>query len=1200
MKKRITALIITAVTLLTLLSVPFGGAFAAGGGAYPASASTAVSAAATARTVVHGAGVTRYTVLVLDVSGSMAGEPIKALRTAAKRFCEQVFQDAVSTNYVALVTYSTYTYVNCGFTNDLDTLIYAADALYQSGTTNTEGGLRLADALLAEIPDDPKTVKNIILMSDGMPNEGAYINSGPYSLYDYFYNTHANAAFSTAEEIKGKGTYIYTLGFFHSLSGSELTFGRRFLSDLQNAGYYEVTDPSDLEFTFGDLAGYIVNPDVCGTFEYSGVGGMQKEEFLYYDDMFSHPASKYDHDLATMSLQLAMAAFGMKRTEVGGKNKYSDDSEQAENIIRLLVSPVNADEPGLGFSDVRAVNYQNEPDIDSIAVTFGHKEIISEGEPYELIVIAIRGGEYRKEWAGNFKIGSGDIHEGFEKAKNQVVSYFASYIDEFSLQGKQNVKLWVTGYSRAAATANLFAAEMDNHTSGSPFTIGETANSYLTSSKLKAPLQTSWKTGKLDIYAYCFATPNNSKKQINGRAMQSSSKESEYPNIFNILNPNDVVPRVAPYSWGYDKYGYSYWIPAQGSANNGYNYKAVLEPAMKNELAKLSGSFEYLIDKFRVHKGNSSVAPPAVWDVGPHPTNNPTMNQYIDGRISTMLFKDLIKDQNAYTKKIQDKAVNAIAAECDKAIKDGKEDKFNPIGALIGVILEDTLKAATKVLFSGENNDCAVTLQPDNGDTVRTRQQDFEGKDITLGESQAEVKQNAEAIAQGHFPELYLAWMRSLPDDYFGGIARRNPVNYRVIHINCPVNIEVYDKSGALLGIIEDDVPAEMTGSGVSLVFDEDGSKTVYLPADEDYNIRITATDAGTMSYSISEYNRETGGSTRLVNYYDIPLEKGDIFESFVSAVGDPDEKTVYELYDSEGIILPDEDFDGEDLPLYYIEIEVQGDGSAAGGGVYYSGEYTQCLAYPDADADFLGWYSGGKLASADAVYRHSVRADDILVARFTTGNDSAQTQTTIPPAPPPDSPAPPATPGGDDGGAISPGGGSPAMPLMIVLLIAAGLFTGVIVFNRKGKPPHSSYTQERGAHSDQAVRGMYAEHETSASREEAQAHEILPARPPLSGLIRVLTGALAGTSAEVQEGRSIRLEKSLLADLVFPGEYIHVSRDHCTISYDPANRIYTVTDESSNGTYTDSFRLPGGTQAPLPANTVLKLADDGCLILLV
>ena len=55
--------------------------------------------------------------------------------------------------------------------------------------------------------------------------------------------------YDTAAGIKEKGYTIYSLGFFHSLSGTNLDFGRLFMSDLASDGcYYEVTNADDLEF----------------------------------------------------------------------------------------------------------------------------------------------------------------------------------------------------------------------------------------------------------------------------------------------------------------------------------------------------------------------------------------------------------------------------------------------------------------------------------------------------------------------------------------------------------------------------------------------------------------------------------------------------------------------------------------------------------------------------------------------------------------------------------------------------------------------------------------------------------------------------------------------------------------------------------------------------------------------------------------
>lgn len=193
----------------------------------------------------------RYSALILDITGSMSGKPIIAEKEAAKKFCQSVLA-ADGQNYVAIVYLDTHSDVGVNFTNNIDELTDYIDNIRSSGTTNTNEAVVVADKILAEAPEN--AVKNIILCSDGLPNRGSTLSNGRYTSADYSSYKYANAVYATCSGLKDKYN-IYALGFFHSLSGKNLTFGRKFLSDLQNAGYYDVTNPDDLEFTFGEVAG---------------------------------------------------------------------------------------------------------------------------------------------------------------------------------------------------------------------------------------------------------------------------------------------------------------------------------------------------------------------------------------------------------------------------------------------------------------------------------------------------------------------------------------------------------------------------------------------------------------------------------------------------------------------------------------------------------------------------------------------------------------------------------------------------------------------------------------------------------------------------------------------------------------------------------------------------------------------------------
>lgn len=198
---------------------------------------------------------TRYTVLVLDCSGSMYGDPIVALREAATKFCEQVFlaDTAEVKNQVALVSFDDYAIVESDFTNDLDKLKAAISTLDDRGITNIADALVKADTLLKNV-NDANAIKNVLLLTDGvpvLPNSGD--QNGPYDDWE------ANYCYNTEQRLGMKDHYnIYTFGFFHRLRGTELAFCRRFLTDLSTfdrgtGKFYEIGSVKDLDFVFGNV-----------------------------------------------------------------------------------------------------------------------------------------------------------------------------------------------------------------------------------------------------------------------------------------------------------------------------------------------------------------------------------------------------------------------------------------------------------------------------------------------------------------------------------------------------------------------------------------------------------------------------------------------------------------------------------------------------------------------------------------------------------------------------------------------------------------------------------------------------------------------------------------------------------------------------------------------------------------------------------
>jgi len=228
-----------------------------------------------------------------------------------------------------------------------------------------------------------------------------------------------------------------------------------------------------------------------------------------------------------------------------------------------------------------------------------------------------------------------------------------------------------------------------------------------------------------------------------------------------------------------------------------------------------------------------------------------------------------------------------------------------------------------------------------------------------------------------HMPPTYIAWLEAISglDDYVV-----STVNYKKVDINCPVDVEVYNSSNELVcrivnNVIDETLPkriyAEVIGE----------SKTVYLPNDDTYSFKITGNDNGTMDYTVTEYNEE-GVKSRVVNFYDIPVENGKTTTSVVNNILNTDVSN-YKLSLSDSSVKDyDEEFTGTDIDKITVVVETKGNGYVIGDGSYTKGEYATLYAFEN-ESGFLGWYKDDAIVSTDTEYRFAVTEDITLEARF-------------------------------------------------------------------------------------------------------------------------------------------------------------------------------------------------------------------------
>lgn len=905
------------------------------------------------------ASVSRYTVLVLDVSGSMGGTPMTTCKTAAKKFCEAVLQ-ANGNNHVAVVTYATRANTICNFTNNLTTLQTAINNIYASGGTNTNAGLQYADTLLSAIPDAQGIIKNVLLLSDGMPNEGSYSYSGHYTYNDYYYYQYANAVYNTASALKDKGYSIYTLGFFHGLRGSELAFARRFMDDLQNAGYYDVVDASNLEFVFGEIANDILKK--TGTFRYRpGVGEARdySATYFYDDTYFAANSYTYNESLATMSLCLAMSAFAST------EKPYLLKSDNARDLLEQV-----------GFADFRANHwYTVKPTRDSIGVVAANKKIKVNNKPYTLIAVATRGGGYEQEWASNFTLGETGQHQGFNEAKDNVLSFIRDYIAEQGITG--DVKLWIAGFSRGAATANLTAGAIDSGAN-----LGNVAIS------------------PSDLYAYCFETPAGT--------LLANTNQPVHNNIFNIINFSDPVTYVAPRQLGFTRYGIDKILPTAATDSS---YSTKQKNMLKIYDALESTTEPYVVDNFTMKKITID------FSFIPHPTVvDDTKNKLSQGvflmDFITKISKEQFKSRSNYVVKYQDgirEIFGVLNGTEDAQWKDFTERFKAKLNANIGWLIVSTTKIGELTVGSTTEliEKYAVESLNEAGITSYNKE-DIHKLAATLASTITEfaishpnltttLVCNIKGIGAAHYPELCLAWLQSMDKNYTTNAAQGfNTGSYRIIRINCPIDVEVYDAGNQLVAAIKSDDPQALDGSSIISAVNEDGEKLIYLPATAAYQLKLAATDSGKMTYSINEFSYEAGDITRIVNYYDIEIEQGDILNSSVPAYSTVDlangttngSSAVYSLFDTNNnAIAANVELTGTNAADAYYMVTVVANneeyGYVTGQGIRQLGNYAQVTAVPYQDCKFDGWYTNGQKVSTEPTYRFRVQSDVELTAKF-------------------------------------------------------------------------------------------------------------------------------------------------------------------------------------------------------------------------
>ena len=425
--------------------------------------------------------------------------------------------------------------------------------------------------------------------------------------------------------------------------------------------------------------GSVLSVGAAGSFEvkksvfhYAPVAPEKTDSFVgdvyFSQGYFDHPSTEYDPHLATASLAMVISSF----TDFGPYDEawYLNQSKYVKEYFEAI-----------GFNSF-AVNedYQKSAEFDTIGLAAAKKEFAG----YTLLAVTPRSGGYFREWANNMHLGDGSksdsMHEGWYNAANKMISFLDGYVSSHNVQGR--VKLWLTGFSRGGATANIAAGLIDNKLAS-----GEklfSADAYVT---------------RDDVYAYTFEAPQGANVNV---SRIKKPKDALYDNIFNIVNPLDIVPKVPMKEYGFtrfgrDKYVTNYFYDPNNYAQNRRTYNAFQDVFNANKGINPNRSDEFTMGGFDVTKLGTDIltmlAELAItdWEFATYVRKNKdsTKANYDANIASSIFLEELtshIGDRNDYVRKLQAPLENLMLL-----IQNEHSNLGFPMGKLIKTIFVSAL-----------------------------------------------------------------------------------------------------------------------------------------------------------------------------------------------------------------------------------------------------------------------------------------------------------------------------------------------------------------------------------------------------------------------------------------------------------------------------------------------------------------------------
>lgn len=279
------------------------------------------------------------------------------------------------------------------------------------------------------------------------------------------------------------------------------------------------------------------------------------DTYQYCDRLFMGSAYDVDRHLATLSASTALSTASYYNDKNDLERNHATNSQNVRALLKAY-----------GFSDIQTnTYYDREKEENSMGCIVGHKPIRVGSKSYTLLAVIPRSAGYKQEWAGNFTVGTGSIHQGFKAGRDEILRFVKNYMASKKIKG--DLKVWITGHSRGGAHANLLGGFF-----------AEGGGGYFSGVTIKPE----------DVYCYSWATPGtiltNSVTKADALSVSGyrGDKDARYKDdsrgadyeykgadAATVIDPHtgvyrcikncapgyDIITQLPPKSWDYECYG---------------------------------------------------------------------------------------------------------------------------------------------------------------------------------------------------------------------------------------------------------------------------------------------------------------------------------------------------------------------------------------------------------------------------------------------------------------------------------------------------------------------------------------------------------------------------------------------------------------------------------------------------------------------